>query len=369
MSLKVLEISAKQGTQVLGQLYVGVPDLLRLIHFPQGTNAIGAGTLQAPFSGMKQVADWGKAVDSLKGLPEQWIRFGGVMVKKAAGSQDSEGQTTGSYYMNAEGIVTDGVKDRGGPSYNELGGLLKGLKLSDADIAVGVRNILCGKAPSDASDTSKALACLTAAMFLAEPRRNARAFAINLMLLDFVEAGVTYGSSNRDFSWQNILWRTAFGREGNAKTKVYRFESGNKDLSPHERGGKLPMSNTDASEQSRATIPAHPVNGATILMPNSEMEKEGSILVRWLQHYLNKENAKHTAVESKLGLGNTMAEKEKNRTTTTTQTSFVYTGLKAAPPNTAYASLDAKGTGSIPFAVKQIRDAINLRCWGLDRKI
>ncbi len=362
MSLKVLRIVVSRDQNTLGTFYVGVPDLLRLIVLPTGTTSMGAGTRPAPIAGMRTVPDWGKAIDTLRGMPEQWIRLGGIYVRKAPGRTAEDGTETGSYYMNAEGIVTDGVRDRGGPSYNELGGLLKGLNLTDAEIAAGVRKVLNRESGADTGDASKVLACLTAAMFLAEPRRNPRAFAINLMLLDFVAAGVTYGASNRDFSWENILWRTAFGRDARAPTKTYRFEGGNAQLEPHQRGGKLPMSNTGASEQSRATIPPHPVDGATILMPNAEMEKEGSIVVRWLQHILNRNKAAGL-VAGVLPPNATPVQIVRGPPMLNTR--FSYTGLKAAPEGEiSYLKLDvAPKAGSAEFfIVSSIRSAIDFRC-------
>jgi len=365
MSLKVLRIVVSRDQNILGTYYVGVPDMLRRIGLPRGSTSMGAGTKEAPIAGMRTVPDWGTAIDSLRGIPEQWIRLGAVYVKKAAGKTAEDGTSTGSYYMNAEGIVTKGVTDRGGPSCNELGGLLKGLTLSDAEIAAGVRKVLSRESGADTGETSKILACLTAAMFLAEPRRNARAFAINLMLLDFVEGGVTYGASNRDFSWQTILWRTAFGRDAQAPTKTYRFEEGNQQLEPHQRGGKLPMSNTDASEQSRATIPPHPVDGASILMPNSEMDKEGSIVVRWLQHVLNRNKAAGQ-VAGVLPPNATPVQIVKGPPMLATQ--YSYTGLKAAPDgNIPYLKLDvAPKPGSAEyFIVASIRNALDYRCKNL----
>ena len=175
MSLKVLEAIFYEDAAEKDRCYVAGSDMLTLLAFdPKGT--LGTGQKESPIAGMKDVADSKKAVSTLAGPPEQWIRFGEVDVKK----------TRDSYYMNAEGIMTTGVRERGGPSYNELTGLLAALHVSDADIARGIRKRLTGVCEGN-GDAARALSCLTAAMFLAEPKRNHRAFAINLMLLDFVK--------------------------------------------------------------------------------------------------------------------------------------------------------------------------------------
>jgi hypothetical protein len=181
------------------------------------------------------------------------------------------------------------VRDRGGPSYNEFRGLLQGMNKSDADIAGGVRSLLGNGIPKLSTQFAP-MAALTAAMFLAEPKRNPRAFPVNLMLLDMLQQGIVYGRKERKLTWDNVLWRDGFGTTAAETEKDYGLEGGAQTLKPHERGGKLPMSHTGASDQSKVVLPSPPVDNADVIFPNSELEKEASLVVRWLQHYLNAQN-------------------------------------------------------------------------------
>lgn len=282
MSLKVLRASYYDGEENV--LHVaGTTLLTHLQSLCAATNPAkimgGGASDKDPFRGMKTRAEWHGAIDALRATPTQYVRFADTVVIKAPNS----------YYMTAPGIVSHGVTERGGPSYNEFRDLLKGMGKTDAAIAVGLRSLLAGQIPKLTAQYAP-MAALAAAMFLAEPKRNARAFAVNLMLVDMVEQGLTYGSRERKLTWDNVLWRDGFGTTGADKEKTYTLAEGDKTLKAHERGGKLPMSHTGASEQSKVVLPAPPVPDTDVLYPNAELEKEASLVVRWLQHYLNAQN-------------------------------------------------------------------------------
>lgn len=282
MSLKVLKATYYDGEEHVfhvasSSLLTYVNDLCKTL---SAGKPIGGGKqIDDPFRGMKSRADWHTVVESLRATPTQYIGMAGLLVTKKADG----------YYMNATGIDTHGVRERGGPSYNEFRDLVKGMGKSDAELAGGVRSLLGNAIPKLGTQYAP-MAALTAAMFLAEPKRNARAFPVNLMLLDMLQQGVVYGSKERKLSWDNVLWRDGFGTTAADVEKQYELGGGAQTLKPHERGGKLPMSHTGASDQSKVVLPSPPVDNADVIFPNSELEKEASIVVRWLQHYLNAQN-------------------------------------------------------------------------------
>lgn len=325
MGLKVLQATViEEG--ISKNFQIPGPGLLHFIdNLVTGSNPgyyHGAGqSKDNPISGMSSVSDWRKAANTLKGTPEQWIKLAGVDVVK----------TENSYYMNAVGLESPGVTERGGPSYNELAGLLGSMNRSDGDIASGVRALL-SNGLTGVGESYKPLVCLTAAMFLAEPKRNPRSLPINLMLLDFIQNNVKYGTGDKEFSWENILWRSGFGRYGQSETKTYTFSDNvNETLKVHQRGGKLPMSNTDAVEQSQSAIPpAVPPANTAVYFPNSEMDKECTIVVRWLANFLN---AVFKGGTRQVQAGATAEERIRSTATRSVNFSVAFQGLKAVPGN------------------------------------
>ena len=70
-------------------------------------------------------------------------------------------------------------------------------------------------------------------MFLGEPGRNARAFLVNKMLLDMMEAGATYGGRKKGSVPKNYTgWKASVLRE--SKTGG----------DPGDKGGKMPAAMT-----------------------------------------------------------------------------------------------------------------------------
>jgi len=104
-----------------------------------------------------------------------------------------------------------------GPSYPEIyRKLATDATLGDAttsqDVAFQIRRLLRGVQEMWAVD-SCALPVLTAAFFMGEVRRNYTAFHTGLMLLDLVEAGISYDLTSPEkfngpvtLSWDKILW-------------------------------------------------------------------------------------------------------------------------------------------------------------------
>jgi hypothetical protein len=355
MSLKVLKATYYDGEEHVFHIAA-----TSLVTYVQGLcNSLaagkptGSGSQPDPFRGMKSRGEWHTVIENLHATPVQYIKLANVEVTKSAMG----------YYMSATGIDTHGVRERGGPSYNEFRTLLKGMGKSDSEIASGVRGLLSSTIDKLVPQFA-ALAALTAAMFLAEPKRNARSFTINLMLLDMLQQGLVYGRKDRKLTWDNVLWRDSFGATGAAAEKTYDTSSGQQTLKPHERGGKLPMSHTGASEQSRG-MPTPPVDNADVLFPNSELEKEGSLIVRWLQHYLGAQNKgfKNTNVVIPPGPTASFAERA-NPKTRPARYMVTFEGLQhGGGRNFTYLDI-AKANRMNPFETviaDEIRNALKLR--------
>lgn len=339
MSLKVLKAEYYDGEEHV--YYIAACDMLSYLNsIAKVTNtSYNAGTESMPIRGMKNRVDWQKASNTLAGPPKQWISLAGTKIVKAPDS----------YYMNAEGIDTFGVRDKGGPSYNEFCGLLKSTGGTDAEIASWVRRILTGSM-ADAPEKYRAVPALAATLMLAEPRRNPRAFPINLMLLDFLEHNVRYGGKqDKNFSWDKILWRTGFGSARDELTKSYVYAEGiGTSQRGHERGGKLPMSNTSAVEQSQLAIPAHPPANTQFYFSNAEQEKEGTIMVRWLQHKLNSDHGRDFSTRSVAipNVGATFAERARPQQTRPLSWMVTYTGLNlVSAPRFSYININQPPVG------------------------
>jgi hypothetical protein len=137
------------------------------------------------------------------------------------------------------------------------------------------------------------LPVLTGAMFLAEPRRNARAFAINLMLLDFAEALTPYGSkADKYFTWDKILWHPEALNVDSAlpnwKVTANIIAVKKPQQGPNEDGVVGPIQIIGGLHRVGGKMPASPTGGATgknAINPGSVnyvQSKEISVLVRWL---------------------------------------------------------------------------------------
>lgn len=149
-----------------------------------------------------------------------------------------------------------------GPSYPDIYRKLSsdatlGEAATGQDVAFQIRRLLRGVQEMWAVDSS-ALPVLTAAFFMGEVRRNHTAFHTGLMLLDLVEAGISYDLTSPEklngpvtLSWDKILWHP----------EVLRSES------------ELESRLSGSTARNSMTL---------------SRQKEANLLMRWLQHALHK---------------------------------------------------------------------------------
>jgi hypothetical protein len=164
------------------------------------------------------------------------------------------------------------------------------------------------------------VATLVAAMFLSEVVRNPRSFIVNLMLLDLMEGKVRYGSAGtKELDFVKLL---KFGGSADGKSATYTYESGKVTVGGRGgeagtvRGGKLPMSQLGAMDQYQKTtatpfeykknytqfakqsglnLKAPSNAGAGYHFANALLEKECTVLLRWLVAYFAKKSLKYAA--------------------------------------------------------------------------
>lgn len=85
--------------------------------------------------------------------------------------------------------------------------------------------------------TGQVLPVLAATMFLAEPARNIRAFLANKMILDMMQAGITYGGRKLNSAPKNYVWGTTLLRD------------------PQEKGGKMPAAMAGSASAAKPIQP------------------------------------------------------------------------------------------------------------------
>ena len=183
-----------------------------------------------------------------------------------------------------------------------------------------------------------------------------------------------YGrAGDKAFSWDRILWRTGFGDDRRGATKAYQFESTGEPatrtetLRAHERGGKLPMSHTNAVEQSGGSIPPHPPADTAIHLPNAEIEKECTIAVRWLANILAKKSAGGNRLVHQPGSGATLADRLKTATKVQVPYRVRYQGLRAVPTDRfVYLDVNNPLKGSFgEILAGNVKGALKWRCENL----
>ncbi|HYC89241.1 MAG TPA: hypothetical protein VEO54_08530 [Thermoanaerobaculia bacterium] len=194
--------------------------------------------------------------------------------------------------------VKDAWNDGVAPTYREIARQLNKENISNpkrsASFARSMRALFQNNGTADKTHGAM-LPVLMGAMFIAETRRNEKAWAINLMLLDFAESSVTYGHEGRKvYTWEKILWHPeALDLDSGAPNPgvLARRQVSKPQIGPtgvgavigaidtigglHRVGGKMPASPTGGGTGGNA------IAGGAAGM-NYIHQKEASILIRWL---------------------------------------------------------------------------------------
>jgi hypothetical protein len=249
----------------------------------------------------------GRFISAWKGLNgknKYYFTIGGQMVEKIKPPETEKG----TYYMTIyDNDKTSTDRYPFGDTGLSYPGFLKELdkikiKTNDLDtskkLAKIMRDFMINQNSPDPSLANlrenvvikRWIANLAAVIFIAEPKRNNRCYPINLMLLDLIEKGITYGS-NKNYTWQNVLWhpeadprnsappsKPQFGEpvfvETNGKKKIIKIKriETRKDLD--KAGGKLPAAMTGSGS----------TDVAKEIAPEKyyTQQKEVTVLVRWL---------------------------------------------------------------------------------------
>lgn len=328
-------------------------------------------------------------VTSSPNLPDAWAR----KLKAFIDCGDGESFPLGGreivktgYYVKAKGIVFKQT-DHGskGPAYWELAENVKGI--APIALAATMRKVLA--APTTACDPW--VATLIAAMFLSEVVRNPRSFVVNLMLLDLIESKTKYGSAGtKELDFSKLL---RFGGAEGGKTATYTHGDtsvtvgGRIGAAGTVRGGKLPMSHLGAMEQYQTTLSAKfeykktfgdyakqsKLNleapseaGAGYHFSNALLEKECTILLRWLLAYFSAHPlAYQTGVrpEERMVKGNWGKPDAMQKVDVPVTVPVVLSGLRDHVRNPAWmdAAADADFKSPVQLLVSQSKAAISTR--------
>jgi hypothetical protein len=276
------------------------------------------GTPTQVFLGGAQAMNLLGEVSAAGGVPGHWEKQLNTFIGcPDGGSFEFAGQTivkTG-YYVKVAGMkFTDTEHGDKGPAYWEMAEAVE--KIPTGELCKHLRAVLA--VPSTKCDPW--VATLTAAMFLSEVVRNPRSFIVNLMLLDLMEGKVKYGSEGKkELDFSKLL---KFGGSAGAKSATYTYEGGKVTVGGKGgeagtvRGGKLPMSQLGAMEQYQKTtatpfeykkkfdqfakqsglnLRAPSDAGAGYHFANALLEKECTVLLRWLVAHFAKTSLKYVA--------------------------------------------------------------------------
>jgi len=245
------------------------------------------------------------------GIPRAWKgKMGDFLSCNSGGSFQLAGQSVirEGFYVKVSGITfTPTEHGSKGPAYWELADNVS--RIPKTELAATMRRIIAE--PGTRHD-NRWVVNLVAAMFLSEVARNPRSFMINLMLLDLIEGGVKYGSQQgKELDFTKLL---VFDAEKKNKRSTYNYSSdsatvissvtvGQNGEKGTVRGGKLPMSHLNAmrhyetssgsdidynqkfdklTKLSGLNLHAPDAPNTTYHFPNPLLEKECTVLLRWL---------------------------------------------------------------------------------------
>jgi len=247
-------------------------------------------------------------VSSKVSVPEKWEQKLTQFISCDDGGEFSLGEQTiikTGFYVKAKGIkFTETEHGAKGPAYWEIAQNVA--NIAPTELAALTRKVLAAPTTS----CTPWVATFIAALFLSEVVRNPRSFMVNLMLLDLIEGKVKYGrNEDKELNFTKLL------KFESGKETTYTYEGGDVQVGGKDgkagtvRGGKLPMSHLNAMDQYQTTTaskfeyqkkwgPYAKQSGLDLKAPsnagvayhfsNELLDKECTIVLRWLIAYFNK---------------------------------------------------------------------------------
>ncbi len=234
---------------------------------------LGDGTAGKPWQMTGNLGQWMLVASKLKDYTQKECYFWvcGRFIKKFSGMQAyymadagggpprkpyEPGKTLSAAWTRTGTDKSDPSKgvefERGGPSYRNIANRLEGLRGSADNViwsqqkAGLLRKVLLGEeadarqiATSGHMTDAQTLPTIAAAMFLGEAARNQRAFLVNKMLIDMMEAGITYGGRKQGSVAKNYTMAQAF------------FRSSKTGADPGDKGGKMPAAMTGSANAAK----------------------------------------------------------------------------------------------------------------------
>lgn len=317
--------------------------------FNTAAGPTGAGTQDNPYQ-LNGVADWLAVWKVTKTARDRhlYYRIGGRVIQKIARGGIAGGFADGYYMRDVAFSGTDPTVSEGsiwsrkdGASYREFGKFIdQGNTISTMEGVVWsqrlgsqLRTILKGRTGAHAgslaapmtraataarADTLSALPMLAAAMFLAEPSRNARAWVVGLMMLDLL--GLEYQGATSTHNAKHLTLQRAFANP----TRL----TGGWTSDTNRGTDSIPLSWVQAQTRDRRTInklsqpgsaaveglypPSPKWSGRT--SSNADVandyiqQKEAGVAARWIAEEFNRYVGRPVFMSAELGIAGTRVD-------------------------------------------------------------
>lgn len=256
----------------------------------------GSGSLDSPFR-MDKPSQWRWLGRKSEGQEERFYKIGGRTIFKDKKNYTSDRGLV-SEFKDGNAVLSGSFGKADGPSYKEY---MNYVVILNEEIEPHQRlaemcfNMLRDKPPPLPSRVAtekprawQVLPVLTATMFISESIRNNRSFATNLMLLELIQMGATYGLQAKEYSLAKAVWNPAdhaLGHDDHTllvrpKVDVYGKTMAEKVSDLHLVGGKGAMTQKDAVSQAKPLLR----KAIEETRPNMTyaQQKEVSLLLHWL---------------------------------------------------------------------------------------
>lgn len=259
----------------------------------------GNGAVTAPFR-MSLPGHWRFMAQKAMGRREIYYRIGGRIIYKDAVNYTSDRGLVRDFDDGGAPVLGGAFGKAEGPSYKEYMNYVFVLNEEVhphqrlADMCFGILRDdpppLPPRIPTDRARAWQVLPVLTATMFISESIRNNRAFATNLMLLELISMGATYGLQNKEYSLAKAIWNPKDHADGHddhtplqsPKIDVYGNPVATRISELHLVGGKGAMTQKNAVDQAKPVLENIQKKPDRPILTYAQ-QKEVSLLLHWLQ--------------------------------------------------------------------------------------